>query len=95
MKTERELDLDREEFFILDKLPELPARSPGGIYGTGHFAYEEELEKGCYLNRPDEEYPTTLQDVSLLPEVPDGRKLEGLFKRTFHLPAEIRRRTSW
>ena len=92
MKAERELDLDREEFFILDKLPELPARSPCGIYGTGHFAYEVELEKGCYLNRPDEEYPTTLQDVSLLPEAPDGRKLEGLFKRTFHLPAEIRRR---
>ena len=89
MQPERDTGFEREDFFALRNLPRVPTRSRTPLYGSGRRACESDLRS--YLVDPGDG-ATVLNDASLLLEADDGRCLEGLFKRPFYIPAEIRRR---
>jgi hypothetical protein len=89
MEAERDVGFEREDFFALRNLPRVPSRSKTPVFGSGRRACESDLRS--YLMDAGDG-ATVLNDASLLLEADDGRSLEGLFKRPFYIPAEIRRR---
>lgn len=81
---------ESEGFFTQNQLPAIPSRAETPLFGNARRAQAADLTR--YLTEPEDEPAGVLRDASLLVEHPNGGELEGLFKRDFYLPAEIRRR---